>query len=190
MIKEIKKNRRMLKGLLGKVAATTSRGITLQCDEAIARTIDMIISRSTAGGKLIFIGNGASASIASHMATDFWKNLNIRALAFNDPTLLTCIGNDYGFEHVFEKPIKMFADSGDILIAISSSGKSKNILLGVKSAREKGAQVITFSGFKADNPLRQTGDINFYVPHSSYGHVEVTHLSLCHCIADIIKDNK
>jgi D-sedoheptulose 7-phosphate isomerase len=120
------------------------------------------------------------------MAVDIWKNGGIRATAFNDPSLLTCIGNDYGYKHVFEKPMEMFAEEGDVLIAISSSGSSENILLGVKAARAKGLSVITFSGFSKNNPLFSMGDVNFYTPCGAYGPVEVLHQLLCHCILDTV----
>jgi D-sedoheptulose 7-phosphate isomerase len=120
------------------------------------------------------------------MATDFWKTGGIRAMAFNDGALLTCMGNDYGYEQVFAKPIQMFAKPGDVLIAISSSGQSANILLGAQAARQKGCQVITLSGFKPDNPLRSLGDYNFYVPAQIYGAVEIVHHSICHCLLDMI----
>ncbi len=190
MIKDIRENRQRLKELFDGVIATTTEGITFALDEALQNSIKMIIEQAKAGGKLLFIGNGGSASIASHMAVDFWKNAGIRAVAFNDSSLLTCISNDYGYEHVFEKPIEMFAEPGDTLIAISSSGQSENILLGVGAARAKGVKVITFTGFEKDNPLRKLGDINFYVPVSQYGHVEVIHLALCHCLIDVIIKNK
>ena len=134
----------------------------------------------------MFIGNGASAAISSHIATDFLKNGRIRAIAFNDSTLLTCISNDIGYEHVFEKPIEMFADEGDVLFAISSSGRSENVLRGVRAARTRKCRVITLSGFDSDNPLFLLGDINFYVPAQSYGPVEIIHHSICHCILDVI----
>ena len=142
--------------------------------------------------KVIFIGNGGSAAIASHLSVDYWKNGGMRAIAFNDTSLLTCIGNDYGYPFVFEKPIEMFADEGDVLIAISSSGKSDNILNGAKMARKMKCPVITMSGFKSDNPLRSLGDLNFYVPAptGAYGFVEIAHLTLCHCIVDMIIDRK
>lgn len=190
MKNNIKKNRHRLKVLLDSVIATNGGGVFFPLDEALENVIDMVIAQAKAGKKLLFIGNGGSASIASHLATDFLKNANIPAMAFNDSSLLTCISNDLGYEHVFEKPIEMFAKSGDILIAISSSGQSENILLGTKRAKEKGAKLITFSGFDKDNPLRQLGEINFYVPASEYGHVEVVHLSLCHSLVDIVIKNK
>jgi D-sedoheptulose 7-phosphate isomerase len=120
------------------------------------------------------------------MAIDFWKNGGIRALAFNDASLITCIGNDFGYAHVFEKPIGMFADAGDVLFAISSSGRSENILNGVRAAASRGASVVTLSGFTRDNPLRGMGEVNFYVPVSHYGHVEVIHQYICHCVLDTI----
>ena len=144
-------------------------GGSIELFEGIELVAREIISNNQDGKKLMFIGNGASASIASHMSTDYWKNGGIRAIAFNDSSLLTCISNDYGYKHVFEKPIEMFADKGDTLVAVSSSGKSENILRGVQAARASKCKVITFSGFKNDNPLRSMGDYNFYVASPSYG---------------------
>jgi D-sedoheptulose 7-phosphate isomerase len=140
-----------------------------------------------AGNKLIFIGNGGSAGIASHLAIDFSKNGGLRALAFNDPSALTCLGNDLGYQNVFAKQLDFHAQPGDVLIAFSSSGRSQNILEAVKMARSRGCKVVTYSGFSEDNELRQTGDINFYVSanKNEYGFVEVAHLALCHVVLDI-----
>ncbi len=154
--------------------------------EGIEQAMTVITGCHRAGRKIIFIGNGGSAAIASHQAVDYWKNGGLRAITFNDSSLLTCISNDCGYPHVFEKPVEMFADPGDVLIAISSSGRSDNILRGSKAALNKGCELITMSGFKPDNPLRSMGQLNFYAASSSYGHVEITHLTLCHCIVDMI----
>jgi D-sedoheptulose 7-phosphate isomerase len=170
---------------LGKIKVTKS-GQNLGFFDAIGSVGQLAITQAETGKKLIFIGNGASASIASHMSTDFWKNGGMRAVAFNDAALLTCLSNDCGYENVFGKSIDMFADEGDILFAISSSGKSENILNGVRAARNQGAKVVTLSGFNSENPLRQMGDINFYVPDGGYGAVEILHLATCHCILDVI----
>ncbi len=151
---------------------------------------NLILDSDAFVNKLIFIGNGASASISSHMATDFSKNAEIRAIAFNDSALLTSMSNDFGYKYVFEKPISMFADSGDILFAISSSGNSENILTAVQCAKSKGCSVVTLSGFKNDNSLSSMGDLNFYVPAQSYGPIEVIHHSICHCILDTIIKTK
>ena len=140
-----------------------------------------------AGNKLIFVGNGGSAGIASHLAIDFSKNGGLRALAFNDPSALTCLGNDLGYENVFAKQLDFHARAGDLLIAISSSGRSPNILEAVKTARGRDCKVVTYSGFTEDNDLRRTGDVNFYVRanQNEYGFVEIAHLALCHAVLDI-----
>lgn len=137
------------------------------------------------GNKLMFIGNGGSAAICSHMAIDFSKNGGLRAQAFNDASALTCLGNDLGYENVFAKQIDMHGRAGDLLLAISSSGRSPNILAGVRSARSRQCPVATFSGFTPDNDLRRLGDVNFFVDAPEYGFVEVAHLALCHAILDL-----
>jgi D-sedoheptulose 7-phosphate isomerase len=137
------------------------------------------------GRKLILIGNGASASMAVHFALDFSKNGGIRAMSVNDGAMLTGLVNDIGPEAMFAKQIEFYAQDGDILVAISSSGSSPNILAAVAAARDKGCLVITFSGFDPGNPLRGTGDLNFHVPADEYGFVEVTHTALIHAILDL-----
>ncbi|TAN42102.1 MAG: SIS domain-containing protein [Nitrospirae bacterium] len=174
-----------LAGYAGGIRVTDKSGTILPFADGVDRVIDLIRA-NISGHKFMFIGNGGSAAISSHMSVDFWKNGGMRAVAFNDSSLLTCIGNDYGYKHVFEKPVEMFADQGDILIAISSSGRSENILLGVQAARAKGCFVITLSGFESDNPLSSLGDYNFYVPAKNFGPVEILHHSICHCILDTI----
>lgn len=170
----------------GAITVTDAQGRGLSFSEGVEAAVRLIASRVDQTRKIMFIGNGGSAAISSHMATDFWKNGGMRAVAFNDSSLLTCIGNDYGYPNVFEKPIEMFADAGDVLIAISSSGRSENILLGVQAARSRGCSVITLSGFDKDNPLSTMGDVNFHVPSMAYGPVEVIHHSICHCLLDTI----
>ena len=132
----------------------------------------------------MFIGNGGSATIASHMAIDFSKNGGMRALAFNDGAALTCLGNDLGYENVFAQQIEMLASNRDLLVAISSSGSSPNILNGVAAARKAGREIITMSGFSKQNPLRKLGDLNLYVGSQEYGFVEAAHLGLCHAWID------
>jgi D-sedoheptulose 7-phosphate isomerase len=138
-----------------------------------------------AGNKIIFVGNGGSAGIASHLAIDFSKNGGLRSLAFNDVSALTCLGNDLGYENVFAKQLDFHARPGDLLIAISSSGRSPNILNAVKAARTHDCRVVTFSGFTEGNDLRKSGDVNFYIKSQEYGFVEVAHLALCHAVLDI-----
>lgn len=170
-----------------KTRVTDLKGVESSYAHGIEQAIRLIRTHIDPAHKIMFIGNGGSAAIASHMAVDFWKNGDVKALSFNDGPQLTCLGNDYGYQYVFEKPITVFADPGDILVAISSSGRSENILLGVEAARAKGCFIITLSGFDRDNPLSSMGDLNFYVPSTSYGTVEVIHHSICHCVLSIIK---
>src|ERR1700759_2335746 len=111
------------------------------------------------GGRVIFIGNGGSAGIASHLTNDPSKNASVPALCFNDASLITCLANDYGFDTWMLHALRLNARAEDCLVAISSSGRSKNILNAVTMARTLGLGVITLSGMDADNPLRALGDI-------------------------------
>lgn len=149
--------------------------------------VDLLRSRS-GSNKIIFIGNGGSAAIASHMALDFSNAGKIRAVCFNDGPLLTCLANDYSYEEVFRKAIDMYADSEDVLIAISSSGESANILNGVKMAKQKKCSTITLSGFKPLNSLVMLGDFNILVPipRPYYGPVEISHYMILHYINDLL----
>lgn len=138
-----------------------------------------------AGNKMILIGNGGSASIASHQAIEFLKNGGVRAQALNDGASLTALANDYGYANVFAEQLRMLGCRGDLLIAISSSGQSTNILKAVEAARCCGMSIATFSGFRADNLLRGSGDVNFYVESNQYGFVEIAHHALIQAILDL-----
>lgn len=167
------------------VEVTNAAGKPMSTDTAFAQISKSAHAAHDAGKKIMFIGNGGSAGIASHLAIDFTKNGKLRSLSFNDPSALTALGNDLGYENVFAKQIEYHATPGDIVIAISSSGKSLNILAGVAAARQRGCEIVTFSGFRDDNDLRKAGDVNFYVRAMEYGFVEVAHLSICHAILDL-----
>lgn len=171
--------------IFDKISVTSENQKSTPLNEALEYLIQKAVSTHQKGKKIIFIGNGGSSAIASHMAIDYWKNGGLRAITFNDPAQITCLSNDYGYEHVFSKPIQMFAESGDLMFAISSSGKSPNILNAVHAGKAKGCEIITLSGFSPDNPLKKLGSINFYVPSDSYGYVEITHLVICHAIVDL-----
>ncbi len=176
--------------LMGAVRATDAEKKGIDFFEGIEKAVHLILDHAERGHKVIFIGNGASAAISSHMAADFLKNGEISTQCFNDGALLTCMGNDYGYRHVFEKPIEIAARPGDVLVAISSSGNSENIVRGVWAGRVKGCSVITMSGFSDANPLSRLGDLNFYVPSAQYGPVETVHQFIIHCILDIILEWK
>ena len=115
------------------------------------------------GSKVIIAGNGGSAAIASHVAVDFTKAAGIRAVNFNESDLITCFANDYGYENWVKEALNAYADSGDLLILISSSGQSANIVNAAYRASDLGLKLITLSGFSKTNPLRSIGDINFWI---------------------------
>ena len=115
---------------------------------------------------------------------DLCNRVGVRALVFNDPPVLTALANDHGYESAFERLISVWARPGDLLMAISSSGQSENILAAVAAGEQRGCLLLTFSGFKSDNPLRSAGDWNFYVASEAYGEVEVAHHALGHYLTD------
>lgn len=154
--------------------------------EALCNAIELLKMTKQKGIKIFLIGNGGSSAIAEHMAIDLIKNAGLRALTISGSPMLTTFSNDYGYERVFQKGIQMLADDGDMLIAISSSGASENILNACAEARKKNMTIITFSGFQLDNPLRRLGDLNLYVNSRSYGYVELIHSALLHYINDAI----
>ena len=138
---------------------------------------DLIRPTKINSGKIIIVGNGGSAAIASHVAIDLTKAANIRSMNFNEASLLTCFSNDYGYENWVEQALDFYANSQDIVILISSSGQSKNILNAAIKAKEMGLPVITLSGFLDNNPLKNQGDINLWVNSSEYNVVETVHQS-------------
>lgn len=179
-----------LKSCLDAVEVRDQRGNPLPLQKTIDEIARLAIGAAKKGNKVMIIGNGGSASIASHTAIDLLKNAKVPALAFNDPSFLTCLANDLGYESVFSVPVERLSKRGDLFIAISSSGKSKNILNAAKTAKKKNNVVVTLSGFKRNNPLRPLGHINFYVPSNAYGFVEIAHSVLCHWITDQIMQKR
>ena len=141
----------------------------------LEQSASMVWATHKAGKKIIVVGNGGSAAMASHVAVDFVKAASIRAINFNEADLITCFANDYGYENWVGKALEAYADPGDLAILISSSGKSQNILNAAEKANEMGLSVITVSGFLSDNPLRKLGDLNLWVDSTEYNIVEMTH---------------
>ena len=172
-----------LAALTRAVACSGADGAPVPADAGFARAVDLLAERTAAGRSVLWVGNGGSAAIASHISVDFFK-AGARSLSFNDGPMLTCMGNDYGYDQVFSRPIEFCAAPGDVLVAISSSGRSANILNAVAAARARGVAVLTLSGFAAGNPLRALGDWNFYVASGVYGFVETVHAAICHALYD------
>lgn len=173
----------LLAGALAAVAVTRNRR-PVSGEEAISRIVALLHEENSRDGRVLFVGNGGSAAIASHCAADYMKNGGFRAHSLHDPAVLTCIANDLGYERVFSDQLRRHGRRGDILFVISSSGESQNILQAARTARELSMIVVALSGFAASNPLRTLGDIDFHVPSRSYGIVEIAHLAICHAILD------
>ena len=146
----------------------------------------MFLETKRSQKKLMFVGNGGSAAIATHMTTDFMKNGRMRVCSLMEGSVLTCMGNDYGYEYVFSKQIELLGSTDDLLVAISSSGNSKNITNAIEAARAKGMKVITLSGFQPDNKIKAMGDLNVYVGIAHYGIVESAHISILQQVVDEI----
>ena len=157
--------------------------------ELMERLKARIVEVRAAGGKLMLAGNGASASIASHLATDFAKQGQVRAMAFNDANLITALGNDCGYENWIAKALDFYADQGDVLILISSSGKSPNVVKAAQHAKELGLYVAAFTGFAKDNLLGAAADINLWADSRSYNIVECTHMIWLAAVVDLLADS-
>ncbi len=140
--------------------------------------------------KIICVGNGGSAAMASHVTVDLTKAAGMRSINFNEADLLTCFANDYGYEHWVARALEFYADEGDLVILISSSGQSPNMLNGAKQAREMKLPILTLSGFKPDNPLRTMGDVNLWVDSTAYNIVEMTHHVWLLAIIDYLIEQK
>ena len=141
-------------------------------------------------GKVILVGNGGSASIASHVSIDFTKAANIRSINFNEASLLTCFANDYGYENWVQKALSFHADKGDLLICISSSGESQNIINGAKFAKKIGCKVNTLTGFDKKNKVKKLGNVNLWLNSKNYNLIEMTHHIWLLSIVDFIAKAK
>lgn len=155
--------------------------------EEILKTLKNI---KRSGNKIILIGNGASATMADHYAIDLSKNLNFKTISFNQSASLTAIGNDISFDKVFSHPLILYGEKNDLLLAISSSGNSKNIIEAIKVANRKNMKVLTLSGMKHSNKIRTIGTYNIYYPAKTYGLVESAHALILHYLIDMLKDTE
>lgn len=172
-------------------ALSATIGITneeINCDIAFEQWKEWTQNIRRRKRTIYLIGNGASASMASHISADLAKNAYVHTEVFSDLSLLTALGNDLGYEEVFAEPLRRRMNDGDMLVAISSSGLSPNILRAVKTAISLGGFVVTLSGKKPDNTLRNLGILNFYVPAPSYGLAETCHAAILHHWVDLMTE--
>ena len=156
--------------------------------DKIILTSEILLKASKKRKKTLIFGNGGSAAIASHFSVDITKNAGVRCVNFNESDLLTCFSNDYGYEKWVEKSIEFYGDKDDVAIFISAGGNSKNMLNGVKKAKElKFDKIITLSGNSFDNELNKLGDINFWVNSKAYNLIENTHQIILLSLVDLIR---
>jgi len=174
-----------LHSFLKKVEITDINGQTLDFNEGLSLIINNLQNVKTNQKKVMIVGNGGSAAIASHFQNDLCKAAQIRAMVFTEVPLLTALSNDISYTAAYHELIKLWADKEDMLFSISSSGRSQNIIDAVYAARDQGCSpIITLSGFLPNNTLRGIGDINCYISSNEYGYVELAHSVLTHFISD------
>jgi len=149
----------------------------------------LLIDLKQRNNKVLIAGNGGSAAMASHVSVDFTKQGGIRTVNFNEADLITCFANDYGYEHWVAKAIEFYGEKGDLAILISSSGSSQNMINAAGIAKTLGIDVVTFTGFKKDNPLKKEGLINFWVNTKAYNVAENTHQIWLLMVCDLIIGN-
>jgi D-sedoheptulose 7-phosphate isomerase len=170
--------------LLDATVVTDAAGQALDLGAATNSLIAEARQAHGAGFKLIFIGIGADAGSASHMAIDFLKNGNVRALSFDAATAITCLGNDLGFEKIFAKQIELHGRAGDIAIVIGGRGTDPTVLNAARAARQAGIKLVTTSASPGDNPLGALGDLNFRIPIDRSDIATIAQLALCHSWVD------
>ena len=142
-------------------------------------------------GKIYIVGNGGSASIASHVSVDFAKVARIPSSTFNNSNLITCFANDYGYDNWVTEAIKAYMNKkNDMLILISSSGNSKNIVNAAKYCKKKSIKTVTLSGFKKNNPLSKLGNVNLHINSNQYNFIEMSHHIILVYLVDIFANNK
>ena len=151
----------------------------------INASVNLIANTKKNKNKIYIVGNGGSSSIASHVSVDFTKVAKINCSTFNNANLITCFANDYKYENWVVEAIKAYSLEQDLFILISSSGTSKNIVNAAQYCKQKKINLITLSGFKKNNPLSQSGNINFHVESEEYNFIEMTHHIILLSIVDI-----
>lgn len=174
---------------LSHLVVTDDEGHELPSEQGFAIWADKArdVQQNTKG-LIFFCGNGASASMAEHMSHDWFQNAVINTTTCAEVSHITAISNDISYEEVYSYRVKRILSEKDILVGISSSGNSPNIVNAVDTANANGAFTITVSGKKPDNAIRQRGKLNFYVPLEHYGEVESAHAVLLHCALDYFLD--
>jgi D-sedoheptulose 7-phosphate isomerase len=153
----------------------------------LSRLKKIIINTKKNGKKILIFGNGGSAAIVSHFSVDLTKNAKIRCTNYNESDLITCFSNDFGYENWIKMTINYFGDKGDVLIVISSSGKSRNIINACTAAKKKRfSKIITLTGHSANNSVKKQGDINLWVNSKAYNYIENIHQFWLLSLVDLV----
>jgi D-sedoheptulose 7-phosphate isomerase len=160
-------------------------GRTADLGAAEQAVVQLFEATGAKAGTVWWVGNGGSAGVCSHLAQDVLNKLGVKSLPLSDASLLTCMANDYGYDNIYRRPLETLFGPNDMLIAISSSGRSRNIVACVELAKARGIPAVSLSAFKIDNPLWQAGaKIALHIECSLYGHAEVGHEALLHGIIE------
>lgn len=153
--------------------------------------ISEILKKTKSKNSIHIFGNGGSAAIASHFSMDLTNNSNLRCMSYNDPAIITCYANDFKFENWVSRAINKYGKKNDVLILISSSGTSKNMINGLKAAKKKQFKnTISFTGFEKNNYLSKNSDINFWINSKKYNVIENSHQFYLLLIVDLLKKLK
>jgi D-sedoheptulose 7-phosphate isomerase len=163
---------------------TDRAGKRMDVEDSLVDMVGRLRELRQARNSLYVAGNGGSAAVAAHAVTDFLNVGQLRAQTLHDSSLLTCMANDYGYEHAFARILSVLAQRADALILISSSGKSPNVCNAAEKMSGIGGAVITLSGFAPDNRLRSLGDINIWLDSRDYAMVEIGHQFVLHNVSD------
>ena len=160
--------------------------------EAIKRAAQVIVTALAQGGKVMLFGNGGSAADAQHIAAEFVCRFQrdrrpLPALALTtDTSVITAIGNDYGFEHVFARQVQALGNPADVVVAISTSGRSPNVLAGVRAARNMRLTTIGFIGGDGGE-LARLVDIPIVVPSRNIAQIQECHITIGHLVCEMVE---
>ncbi len=165
---------------LNGVSATVDPDVPIDGDRAFDLWCETTEVVRQAERVIYLIGNGASASMASHFAADLAKNADLHTQVFTDTSLITAVANDMSYDMIFVAPLRQRLKNGDMVVAISSSGSSPNVLKAAEFAASRKATVVTLSAMQPGNALRQLGALNFWLPADTYGMAETGHAAILH----------
>jgi D-sedoheptulose 7-phosphate isomerase len=170
--------------IIGDAKVTDEKGIPSELANGLSLFRDRLFQAQKNSKNLYIVGNGGSAGVAAHAVTDFFNVAKIRASTLHESSLLTCMANDFGYENAVARMLAQLLNPGDVVIVISSSGKSLNMQNAALVSKKNGAFVVTLSGFSSGNPLSKLGDLNIWLNSNDYGFVEIGHQFILHNIAD------